>query len=54
MEMAVPGKRKRGRPKTRWRDCPRNDKATVGAKYENTRNRYVWKSIVHMTATSHT
>ncbi len=31
MEMALSGKRKRGGPKTRWKDCLRNDKATVRA-----------------------
>ena len=53
MEMALPGKRKRGRPKTRWKDCLRYDMATVGETDENTRNRNVW-SMVHMAATPHT
>ena len=51
MEMALPGERKRGRSKTRWKDCLRNDMATVGATDENTRSRNVCRSMVHMAAT---
>ena len=32
MEMAVPGRRKRGRPRRRWMDLAREDMERVGAK----------------------
>ena len=32
MEMVVPGRRKRGRPKRRWMDLAREDMGRVGAK----------------------
>ena len=32
MEMAIPGKRKRGRPKRRWMDLVRKDMEMVGVK----------------------
>ena len=32
MEMAVPGRRKRGRPKRRWMDLVRKDREKVGAR----------------------
>ena len=35
MEMAVPGIRKRGRPKRRWMDLVREDMERVGAKEED-------------------
>ena len=34
MEMAVPGRRKRGRPRRRWMDWMREDFERVGAKEE--------------------
>ena len=34
MEMAIPGKRKRGKPKNRWIDLVRKDIETVGAREE--------------------
>ena len=54
MELTLPGKRKRGRSKTRGKDCLRNDMATVGPTDENTRNRIVWGSMIHMAAAPHT
>ena len=32
MEMAVPGKREKGRPRRRWMDLTREDMERVGAK----------------------
>ena len=35
MEMAVPGRRKRGRPRRRWMDLASEDMERVGAKEED-------------------
>ena len=41
MEMELPGKRKRGRPKRRFLDVVKEDMAEVGAKETNVKNRTV-------------
>ena len=43
MEMAVPGRRKRGRPRRRCMDLPREDMERVGAKEGDEVNREKWK-----------
>ena len=44
MEMTVPGRRKRGRPK-RWMDLAREDMERVGAKEGDEVNREKWKIL---------
>ena len=45
MEMAVPGRRKRGRPRRRWMDLAREDLERVGAKEGDEINRVKWKIL---------
>ena len=45
MEMAVPGKRKRGRPRRRWMDLAREDMKRVGAKKGGKVDREKWKIL---------
>ena len=47
MEMELPGKRKRGRPKGRFLDVVKEDMKKVPVKETDVRNRAVWKSIIH-------
>ena len=43
MEMAVPGRRKTGRPRRRWMDLAREDMERVGAKERDEVDREKWK-----------
>ena len=45
MEMAVPGRRKRGRPRRRWMDLGREDMERVGAKKGGEDDRVKWKIL---------
>ena len=45
MEMAVPGRRKRGRPSRRWMDLAREDLKSVGAKEEDEIDRVKWRIL---------
>ena len=45
MEMAVPGRRKRGRPRRRWMDLAREDMERVGAKEGDEVDREKWKIL---------
>ena len=45
MEMAVPGRRKRVRPRRRWMDLAREDMERVGAKEGDEVNRVKWKIL---------
>ena len=43
MEMAVPGRRKRGRPRRRWMDLVREDMERVGAREGDEVDRVKWR-----------
>ena len=43
MEMAVPGKRKRGRPRRSWTDLMREDMERVGAREGDLVDRVKWR-----------
>ena len=45
-EMAVPGRRKRGRPRRRWMDLAREDLEIVGAKEGDEIHRVKWKILL--------
>ena len=45
MEMAVPGTRKRGRPRRRWMDLARKDLKSVGAKEGDEMDRIKWRIL---------
>ena len=45
MEMLVPGKKKRGRPRRRWMDLAREDMEKVGAKEGDEFDREKWKML---------
>ena len=46
MEMGVPGRRKRGRPRRRWMDLAREDMEKVGAKEGDEVDREKWKILL--------
>ena len=46
MNMTVPGKRKRGRPKRRYMDLLEEDMRAVGARREDTENRVGWRGLI--------
>ena len=46
MEMAVPGRRKRGRPKRRWMDLAREDMERIAAKEGDEVDREKWKILL--------
>ncbi len=46
LEMEVSGRR-RGRPKTRWKDSVMRDMRNIGAEQEEAINRVVWRRVVH-------
>ena len=46
MEMELPGKRKRGRPKRRFLDIVKEDMREVGAKETDVEYRKVWRMII--------
>ena len=45
MKMAMPGRRKRGRPRRRWMDLAREDMERVGAKKGDEVDRDKWKIL---------
>ena len=45
MEMAVPGRRKRGRPRRRWMDLAREDMERAGAKEGDEVDRQKWRIL---------
>ena len=45
MEMVVPGRKKRGRPRIRWMDLAREDMERVGAREGNKIDRENWKIL---------
>ena len=47
MEMAVPGRKNRGRPRKRWMNLAREDVERVGAKEGDQVNRVKWKILLH-------
>ena len=46
MEMELPGKRRRGRPKRRFLNLVKEDMGEVGAKETDVENRTVWKKMI--------
>ena len=46
IEMELPGKRKRGRPKKRFLDVVKEDMGEVGAKETDVKNRTVWRMMI--------
>ena len=46
MEMELPGKRRRGRPKRRFLDVVKEDMGEVGAKGKNVEDRKVWRMMI--------
>ena len=47
MEMELPGKRRRGRPKRRFLDVVKEDMEDVGAKETDVEDRKVWRMMIH-------
>ena len=47
LEMVLPGKRRRGRPKRRYMDSIREDIREVVAKEADTQNRTRWRALVN-------
>ena len=47
MTNAIPGKRKRGRPKTRWKDVCKRDMQTVGLREGDEGDRAYWKETIN-------
>ena len=47
MEMQLPGKRRRGRPKRRFLDVVKKDMEEVGAKETDVEDRKMWKMMIH-------
>ena len=45
MEMAVPGKRKKGSPRRRWMDLARKDLKSFGAEEGNEIDRVKWRTL---------
>ena len=46
VNMEIPGRRRRGRPKTRWKDCVKRDMEEVGLTSDVAQERGTWKRIV--------
>ena len=46
MEMGVQGRRRRGRPRKRWRDCVRDDMHLKGINAEETQDRNQWRRLI--------
>ena len=46
MEMELPGKRKRGRPKRRFLDVVTKDMEEVGAKETDVEDRTIWRKLI--------
>ena len=52
MELALPGKRKRGRPAKRWLDCVADDMQSIGA-VEGMHDGKRWNKMVASAAIPH-
>ena len=50
MEVELPGKRKRGRPKRRFLDAMKEDMGEVGAKETDVENRTAWRRMIVATS----
>ena len=46
VNMEVPGRRRRGRPKTRWKDCVRRDIKEVGVRERDAIDRGKWRKVL--------
>ena len=46
LDVPVAGKRRRGRPKTRWKDSCKRDMVSVGLKEEDVLDRTMWKNDI--------
>ena len=46
LEMELPGRRRRGRPKRRYMDAVKEDMQVVGVRVEDTENRVKWKAVI--------
>ena len=51
LEMAPPGRRKRGRPKQRWMDCVNRDMRAIGTTKDEVHDLTGWRRIVSAAAT---
>ena len=45
IEMTIPGKKRRGRPKRRWIDLVRKDMEMVGAREGDEVDRVLWRKL---------
>ena len=46
LEMELPGRRRRGRPKRRFMDVVKEDMQVVGVRVEDTKNMLKWKTVI--------
>ena len=46
LDVDIPGKRRRGRPKLGWKDACKRDMTEVGLKEDNTTNRAAWSNTI--------
>ena len=46
LEMELPGRRPRGRPKNRYMDAVKEGMQVVGVRIEDTKNRLKWKTVI--------
>ena len=46
IEMKLPSRRRRGRPKRRYMDAVKEDMQVVGVRLEDTENRVKWKTMI--------
>ena len=46
LEMELPGRRLRGRPKRRFMNAVKEDMQIVGVRVEDTENRVKWKTVI--------
>ena len=47
VDAALPGKRRRGRQKTTWKEACKRDMESVGLKEEDAQDRTKWKNDIH-------
>ena len=46
LEMELPGRRRRGRPKRRYLDAVEEDMQALGVRVEDTKKRSKWKEVI--------
>ena len=46
LDMELPGRRQRGRPKRRYKDAVKEDMQVVSVRVEDTKNRVKWKTVI--------